>query len=245
MIHSATLDIPSSESSNSFLSGNQVPLNSKWLTALSDKALRIGAEARLESLGKRLPNIKVKDLTLPQRETATYVGWDQGKIAKVGAPSLYSTQFGPCLAILARAFTKDSQEVAYTSLNHIFMRPETLSPTLQELVSKINQAGRIEFFISGGHQSSQLKLDQIRKIIEISRTMFPSVQFEEADHTFGIAELGECYFEVKSKEIILRGSCGLSYAGFDQFYNPYQVLDFSHTPEETPLEGIESIFWAI
>jgi hypothetical protein len=86
-------------------------LNDHWTIALTENAIQVKADKRMSKLNKRAPNINLTSLSLPNElrngdDGYQYVGWDQGKVVQATDKRPYSTQFGPCLAILGRAFEK-------------------------------------------------------------------------------------------------------------------------------------------
>jgi hypothetical protein len=223
-------------------------LNYQWIIALTEDAIQVKADKRMNKLNKRAPNTSLASLQIPSEEIGDdryqYVGWDQGKVFKASDSRPYSTQFGPCLAILGRAFQKNESSVSYLSFNHIFMNPQVFSKTLQELAEKIQGIGKIELFCSGGESSSTSKIAEIRTAIEILKKNYPQVDLSVKDETYRIADLGTCLLTLKdNKSIYPTGSCGLAFAGFDQYFNPFQVIGFLAEPKDA-IKNIESSFWA-
>lgn len=107
-----------------------------WSTGLSVSALRWGT---LEYIKYPIRTIPVKEGQFPS-EQETYVGWDQGKVVEVSKESLlYSEQFGPCLAVLARGYKDGSDEPNYLALHHVFYDTSRLLDTLNDLVQRVGR----------------------------------------------------------------------------------------------------------
>lgn len=216
-----------------------------WTTALTHTAKAMGVEKRVHALFPNAINTAIENVAIPildtQDQTHQWVGMDQGKVVAVNDKPLYSTQFGPCLAILARAFPAQSAAVSHMSLNHIYLRPANFKQTLEELVGKIQGTGAVEIFISGGNRTSREDLVKIQAIISDCTSRFKNVEFRRKASTFGIADVGEYYLFVQNRTH--QGNCGLASAGFDQQGNPCQVIDVTHSSFKDPLPKDPDVHW--
>jgi hypothetical protein len=188
-----------------------------WSTGLSVPALRWGT---LEYIKYPIRTIPVKEGQFPS-EQETYVGWDQGKVVEVSKENLlYSEQFGPCLAVLARGYKDGSDEPNYLALHHVFFDTSRLLDTLNDLVQRVGR-GTVEVFISGGMEMSERSYREVHDIIKKSATKECSTNV--VDDTFRIADLGTVY---KCTDRCYDMSNGIDYVGFDSspHHNPIQVI---------------------
>jgi hypothetical protein len=55
------------------------------------------------------------------------------------------------------------------------MNPQVFNKTLQELVEKIQGVGKIELFCSGGASSSKGKIETVKKIVEVFKQTYPTI----------------------------------------------------------------------
>lgn len=217
-----------------------------WTTALTHNAKAIGVEKRVHALFPNAINIAIENVAIPildtQDQTHQWVGMDQGRVVSVNDKPLYSTQFGSCVAILARAFPAHSTNVSHMSLNHIYLKPANFRKTLEELVETIQRTGAVEIFISGGNRSSIEDLEEIQAIVSDCTSRFKNVEFRSKASTFGIAEVGE-YYLFDENRTGHQGNCGLASAGFDQQGNPCQVIDVTHPSFKNSLPKNPNVRW--
>lgn len=217
--------------------------SSKWQIAYDTKFLKLGFQERAKQLNKDLVNRKIEQIRIPNKQTDNYSHWDEWKIVKVGQPPLFSTYFGPCIAVLMRAYKKRHSHFSYLSLNHIFARSDYFATTLVEIVKKIKKQGKVEIFITGGYKkNSQPQFDQIINYIENTKKMTPFVKIVVQDNTFAIADLGTFQLIVNGKPY--HGLCGLKYVGFDTEGQPYQVIQQGSSFRGN-VDSIENIIWDI
>lgn len=196
----------------------------QWLTAFTQEAIFFKVQERAISLGKQLGEvIDISKITIPEHNSS-FVGWDKGKVSQVGTElPLYTTELGPCIAILARAF-QETDQVSHTAVHHVFMAPDKFSDTLKNLVEKTVK-GTIEIFISGGNSDSREDCNKIISIIKQFQQRYLDIQFIIAENLFGLCELGVPY-KVNSSGYYPE-SCGLKYTGFNDEHLPCQVIDVS------------------
>lgn len=219
----------------------QGALRQTWTTVLTTTAAKLGTQKRVNALFPNAANANICQITIPKEETHQYVAMDQGRVATFNEKPLYSEQFGSCLAILSRAFKSKETSVSHLSLNHIYLTPAKFKQTLTELVNKIEKAGVVEIFISGGTRETREDLQQIQAIISETKKEFPNVSFLEKSSTFGIAN--HEYYLFDDQKRVHQGSCGIAYAGFDQAGNPYQIIDVAHPSFKANLGDNPYVRW--
>lgn len=213
-----------------------------WLTAFTVEALELGVKERALSLHKKLGDvIDIKEITIPNQTTHQFVGWDGGRVSEVDKDlPLFSSEFGSCIAILARAFEDHSKKPSFTALHHVFMQPLSFNQTLKKLQEKIS-AGTIEIFISGGIQiESGEYLREIYSVIDKRRKKNKEITVEVCDDTFGIGDLGQPHKVVK--EMCYAECVGVFHAGFNAQHAPFQVIDMTNN-HPFDKATITKIFW--
>lgn len=212
-----------------------------WLTAFTQEALDFGVRERMIFLNKKLENvIDLKEIKIPNDKTYTYVGWDEGRISDVEKELLlYSTEFTSCIAVLARAFKKNSDKASHIALHHVFLKPKNFSETLS-MLERVIKAGTIEFFISSGLKSTENNKEEIYIIINEFSKKYINIEFKIIEDIFGICDLGEPNKVIEG--IPYPETCGLDYAGFDELQRPFQVIGV--TCDRGGDKGpIEEIIW--
>lgn len=209
---------------------------STWSTGFAQKALWAECSKRIPY---DLTTIPVREEIYPSEDQETYVGWDQGKVVDLALEKpLYSTEFGPCIAVLARGYRKNSDLPTHLALHHVFMNPSKLTDTLHQLAEEMG-TGKIEIFISGGMKMTEGNREAIYKIIQESQTK--SSPIKVLDDTFGIADLGTAY---KCSDQCYPMTTGIAYTGFTTVYqNPLQIIKVEDRYREIPDSDIKKILW--
>lgn len=214
------------------------PKLSTWSTGFTEKALLAGLEKKIPDYYniKKIPLIEGQ---FPVEGSETYVGWDQGKVVNLASEKpLYSTEFGPCVAVLARGYKDNSKFPSHLALHHIFTTPSKLTDTLRELIKQIG-AGKVEVFISGGQKMSQSYHEEIQNIIKKSATK--NCQIAIVDNTFRIADLGTVY---KCSNKCYPMNPGIPYVGFtSKHQNPVQIIGVSDSHKDVPDSSIRQFVW--
>lgn len=210
-----------------------------WLTAFTQEALDLGAKERAMSLKKKLGNvIDIKNIKIPNKNTHSYVSWDNGKISEVGKDlPPYSSEFGSCIPVLARGIKEGFSQPSHVSLHHVDQEPDRFCKTLENLAKKIEK-GTLEIFISGGLGASKRQYENTCDYIEECEEKYKNIKFKIVEDTFRICDLGQPNKVVQG--ICYPESCGLSYAGFDELQRPFQIVDISrhhHT------DSVEKVIW--
>lgn len=212
----------------------------EWITAFTKEALDLGVKERSISLNKQLGKvIDINQVQILNEASGIFVNWDSGRIVegKTVRP-LYSTDFLPCIAVLARAFPKNAKNPSHLLIHHVFQHSEYFSTTLTALVNKINKQGKIQLFISGGKEISEHRKEELYNIIENQKKNAKHVELEIAHDSFGICDLGQLGKEIGGK--IYSESCLLSYVGFNDQQMPYQIVDVTcnHPYDKTKLQSV-------
>ncbi len=207
-----------------------------WSTGFTKGALFIGCPDKIPYTTQIVP---IEEELYPDRNKETYVGWDQGKVVDLSLEKpLFSTEFGSCVAVLARGYREDSNLPTHLALHHVFSSPTKLTGTLNKLVDQVG-SGKIEIFISGGMKETKEFRKQIRKIIENSQT--ENCRIEVLDDTFGIADLGTAY---KRADQYYPVTTGILYAGFtSEYQNPLQIIKTNDQYSDIPDSEIKEIKW--
>lgn len=210
-----------------------------WLTAFTQEALDLGAKERALFLKRKLGNvIDLNDIKIPNKTTHTYVSWDNGKISEVGKELLvYSTEFGSCLAVLARATKEGSSQPSHIALHHVDQEPSRLCKTLEKLAKQIEK-GTLEIFISAGMQLSKTQYEDTCDYIEECEEKYKNIRFKIVEDTFRICDLGQPNKVVDG--ICYPETCGLSYAGFDELLRPFQIVDITRNHNTG---SVEKVIW--
>lgn len=167
------------------------------------------------------------------------MGWDEGKVVNLEKDQpLYSTEFGPCVAVLARGYKDNSNLPTHLALHHVFTSPSYLKDTLSELIKQMG-SGKVEVFISGGQKTSQSYLEEIQSIVKKSATK--NCQTAIIDNTFRIANLGTVF---KCSNRCYPMTPGISYVGFtSKHQNPVQIVDATDRFEDVPDSSIRKFVW--
>jgi hypothetical protein len=207
----------------------QPKINQQWLTAFDEEALCLKVKDRAEQLQKNLGKVvgikEIKATRIIDKSDSNYVSWDHGKVVEVrdGMSLPFSTEFGCCIAVLARAFKEKTPQPSYVALHHVWECPNEFEGTLQTLVDATKK-GTIQFFISGGMQFTKNRLERIEKIINKFVQRYPDINFEIEDNTFGIADLGNPY-KITLEGMAYPTVCSLCYVGFDERQHPFQIIN--------------------
>lgn len=211
-----------------------------WSTGFTKGALLIGCPDKIPH-NYNTEIVPIEERQYPDKEKETYVGWDQGKVVDLSLEkSLYSKEFGTCVAVLARGYRENSDVPTHLALHHVFTSPAKLTETLNKLVDQVG-SGPIEIFISGGMEETRPFREQIHKIIEDSQT--ENCPIKVLDDTFGIADLGTAYICTKSG-LSYPVTTGILYAGFtSEHQNPLQIIKANDQGLDIPHSEIDKIMW--
>lgn len=217
-------------------------IQANWKTAFTLEALQYGIKERALALDKEIGEvIDISQVTIPNNETHIPVGWDSFRISEVGKDRPpYSKEFGPCIAILARAFVKNSTTPSYLAVHHVFMQPHHFENTLKALEEKMTR-GTIQIFITAGMQKeSGPDRSTLIDIIDERRMQNPEIDIELSDDTFGIADLGSMHKVVKG--MCYQETCGVGYVGFNEQFAPFQIVSLT-AKHNFDLNSIDRILW--
>lgn len=207
-----------------------------WSTGFSATALRYAADQRISY---PIYTIPVEEGKLPS-DQETYVGWDQGKVVELATEKpLYSKEFGPCVAVLARGYKGNSKLPTHLALHHVFRNTELLAKTLSDLVNRVS-VGTVEIFISGGMDETQNSRKEIYDIIKEAKTA--DCKIAVLDDTFGIADLGTPY--KCTERSCFPMSPGISYTGFvSPEQNPVQIISLRDEHKDVLESDIRKVQW--
>lgn len=186
-------------------------LNPGWLIGMSNEGKELDLQNYLPNL--QTHRLVLDDFILPTYDSHTYVGWDQGKVASIDENPLFSKEFGSCIALLGRGIKEGENRVSHTSLNHVFVTPKSIEPTLLMLIEKV-KSGIIELFITGGLEQTKNNKSQMEKIIHDLGKINPNVELMIKDDTFKIADSEMGIYQI----------AGIKYVAFDRNGNPYQII---------------------
>lgn len=204
--------------------------SAQWITIFTKEALDLQVKNRMQACGKSIgEEVSIQHITIPDDSSYQVVAWDQGIISEVGQDlPLYTRHIGPCIAILARAFQENSEQVTHTALHHLFMLPERFGDTLKALCEKV-QKGRVEIFVTGGlMQMATSRANRFKVIVLIEKFIseYPAIQFVHCQNLFGLCDIGKPYKQTTT--MLCPESVGLEYVGFDPQHNPCQIVGVTH-----------------
>ena len=173
----------------------------------------------------------------PRKKTSQYdhLGWDEGKVAKVGDDKLlFTTGLSVCIAVLARGYKLGEGKPSYLAVHHYTLNLNKLSKTLVDLINKVG-IGTIEVFLSGGEKASSGKdYERINSLMKkLSSRWCP---IEVKDDTFGIADVDSGVVKVTKKHTYNCGTPTLHKVGFDLSLNPVQIIGVSDIEPEVLVE---------
>lgn len=224
-------------SGNFIMISNQWSLYDRWTIGTTEEANTLKVKKRLRNLAKPRTNTHI-DLSIFEKTEMHYlVACDESRITQIGKLSLYSTHLASSnLVILGRAFQNKKMIPRYTSLTHISKNLQNFQNTLEELVEKINKKGKIELFYSGGDESSNDNIKEIKKIVSSFRQKYSDVYLFVKHNTFKIADLGVCLIFTDFPGFNFKSQANISCVGFDQDSNPYQVLHCEYPSQDIILK---------
>ncbi len=210
---------------------------SKWKVAFNENALKWGADERMTLADREIIGINTVNFRSDGDEC---VAWDQGKVIEAGSKRIYSKEFGPCIAVLARGYKENSDTPTHLALHHVFHDTLSFQRTLSKLIGLV-QRGEIEVFISGGDKTSKDKYREILKIINKSSTGDCRVVVQ--DDTFSIADVGTPAKYTKDGYFPM--SLGISYTGFtsDEQINPVQVIFLRDAHDSVSDSEVIQLIW--
>ncbi len=199
----------------------------KWKIVIDEQSEAFGLRKQLDSIyaHRTITAISEESKHIQRDIEDGYASMNNYAICKIGEGLPYSTEFKPCIGILAKAYQKQNDgnlELKHLGCFHWFtdLSKERFPTFLSQLIEKTHE-GTINFFLSGGikHRSEKNYL-RIQEFIQ--QFSSDAVQMHIRDDSFAIAPSKSGYLEIGG--MVHEISCGIRYIGFNENFDAVQHI---------------------